>query len=324
MKRMIFCFLAALLLNAESVQPAGAVSREETKSYWTHHHSASVGYRRDRQFFGSAEATQSIHDRNSLELLLGSHLEYNHFLVYLRGGYGWLIDGKIDSAVLGNSFTEPFSFGQYDLGAGYTADVMGGIGLQFTLLDCPNLLIALIPVGGYKYSHLMNFPSGENRSGGQNGFASATYLKPNQQDWYGPFAEARLKFIFLKNYECLFFYQYHRPSIRSKFKQAIDVYSLDPALTELDLFSFSTLYKARSAVKQLGGFEFRYHGASGWNFGAHFEGSAAWSHKAHALSKIEQEPYTLTPTGVTTRSFDERASIHWVCYEASISLGYQF
>ncbi len=337
MRPVLLCLLVFFSLCADApLPPPDSFSKMETKNYWKFHHLASVGYRRDRQAFQEPQSKQSITDRNALELLLGSHVEYKHFVLYLQGGYGWLLNGHFNAAALGNGFGEPLSFGRYDLGAGYNADCSAALGLQFKLIDSSNFFFALIPFGGYKYSHLMNFVQGESRytipsppvllTPGTSGFALGRFPEPNQQDWFGPFAEARLKFLFWKNVEWLLFYQYHRPSMRSKFQEEVDLYLFNPADTAvaIELFRTQGIYKARASTKQLAGTDLKYHGSSGWNFGLHFEGSSTWTDNARYLAKRTKEQYLLAPVGVTTELFDETASIHWVCYEASMSFGYQF
>ncbi len=55
-----------------------------------------------------------------------------------------------------------------------------------------------------------------------------------------------------------------------------------------------------------------------------FEGSSGWSRQARYLAKNKEIQYPPSPTGVTTAHIDETAFIQWVCYEASVSLGFQF
>ncbi len=281
----------------------------DSKLYWRYHHLAAVGYRRDRQKFHETDSTSRITDRNSMELILRSHLEIGHFVTYFQGNYGWLINGNFHDSSNGAIVGEPVTFGKYDLGAGYAADVFAALGLNFQIVDCPKFEMSFIPFGGYKYSHLMNFPEGEDRfnipvppvllPAGTTGFALGRFPNPNQQDWFGFFAEGRLRCLFWDNFEWELFYQYHRPTVRSKLNEEIDLYLFNPPNTviAIDLFRGSSIYKARVATKQVGGTNFRYHGKTGYNFGCHFEGSSAWTHQAHYRSKRRREQFILPPTG---------------------------
>lgn len=336
--KYVFLFLTVLSAWSQTDGPpiGSDLPSAESKLFWKYHHLAAVGYRRDRQKFQEPNSITHVTDRNTMELTLRSHLEIGHFAAYLQGNYGWLINGHFDYSANGNPVGEPVSFGKYDLGAGYTADAMAALGLNFKLIDCPKIVISFIPLGGYKYSHLMNFSEGEDRFGipsppvtlaaGTSGFALGRFPNPNQQDWFGPYAEGQLKFLFWGDFEWTLFYQYHRPSMRSKLKEEIDLYLFNPpsTATAIDLFRATTIYKVRSATKQLAGANFRYHGSSGWNFGLHFEGSSAGSHRASYIAKRTREQYILAPTGVTRTAIDVKANIHWVSYEALIYLGYQF
>lgn len=181
----------------------------------------------------------------------------------------------------------------------------------------------------------MNDAEGENRftipnppallPEGTSGFALARFPNPNQQDWFGPVAEVKLALRIIKDLEWDFFYQYHWLTVRSKLKEEVDLYLFDPpsTATAIDLVRSSSIYKSSNTHKQVGGTNIVYRVISGLFIGAHFEGSSAWTDKGQYVSKRTREQYIASP-GVTTTFVDESATIHWVSYEASIALGYQF
>lgn len=336
MRYILSMMIAFQIWSQQTVAPPSEVPEVESKLFWKYHHLAAVGYRRDRQQFQDSNSRIRIFDRNTMELILRSHLEIGHFVGYVQGSYGWLMSGHYDYSATGDQFSEPLSFGKFDLGAGYTADAMGALGIHFKLIKGPNLEISFMPFGGYKYSHLMNFPEGEDRFEipsppvllglGTSGFALGRFPSPNQQDWFGPYAEGQLRLLFWQQLEWTLFYQYHRPALRSKLKEEIDLYLFDPSTNAIaiDLFRTTSIYRVRDAIKQLGGTNLRYHGSSGWNFGIHFEGSSTWSHKARHIAKRTKEQYILPPIGTSATSIDTKASIHWTSYEFLLYLGYQF
>lgn len=318
--------------GAEKVEPAETenpvaekVAQAEAEGYWKYHHTASISYRRDRQTFKQDDTRASYDARNSLQLVLATHLEFKHLVFHLRANYGWLVNGNF--SFFGNRFGEPLDFGSFDLGAGYAADARAAVGFKIEPYKCPNFQLVIIPSAGYQYSHLMNFPEGEKRveSSTGSGFALASFPSANQQDWFGPFAEARLEMLFWEKFEWSFFYQYQWLAMRSKSNENVSLYLFNPpgTATSIELFRSHVVVSAWPAQKQLGGTDLIYHSSKGWNFGLHFEGFAAWTDHARTVAQRRPEEYIGTPVATTTKT-DTPTSIHWVCYEADISLGYQF
>lgn len=345
MKHLLFftCMVIAAFSQETNVEPVPPPSKElssppalKTPSFWEHHHNASIGYRRDRQLFEEPFSKTEISGRNSLQLILGSHIEFHEIVFHLRGSYGWLINGDLGYSAASNIFSEPLSFPTFDLGAGYSADALGAIGFRIKLYTGPVFRLSLVPSGGYRYGHMMNFAKGEKRytvpnppnllSPGTSGFALNTNPIPNQQDWFGPYAEGRLELHFWQNLEWNLFFSYLWPSFRSKSEGLVNLYLFNPATnaTAVELYRVSSVYSGNYINKMLAGTDMKYHTDSGWTFGLHFEGSSAWTHKGTYKAKIAKEQYILAPVGQSLTQFEEIAQAFWVSYEASISLGFQF
>ncbi len=330
MKCLVFLFASCLLFSQEKLTARRQVAKDanleqtqpspktdlpdcpsaEQKSFLKYHHSASIGYRRDRQKFQTPLAKQLITDRNSIELILGSNFEWKWVVFNMRAFYGWLIDGTFKDKINDLHFSEEFS-----LGAGYSADAMGTGGFRIKFLTRENLAFSLIASGGYKYSHIMNFPEGLQISPIVDGITVGSIPKPNQQDWFGPLVEGRFEFLFWDNLSWDLFGQYHWVTLRSLFKESYEVFSSSVA----ESIQISSIYKTADAHRVVGGTDIRYSGPTGWNFGVHFEGSSAWEKAADSKRKISA---TLMPT--ETMDFTETAKIKWVSYELSLFLGYQF
>ncbi|PIS02415.1 MAG: hypothetical protein COT85_05305 [Chlamydiae bacterium CG10_big_fil_rev_8_21_14_0_10_42_34] len=312
------------------------ITTAEAKTYWKYHHSASIGYRRDRQTFSEPNTKTTYSGRNSVQLNMDSHIEISHVVVAFRGSYGWLVNGQLNEYALGGSYGEPLYFEANDLGAGYSADARASMGFRIDLVDLKDFGLSVIPSAGYAYSHLMNYAEGGNRfnvpnppvqlSSTTSGFALTHFPKPNQQDWFGPFVDTRIIFRFWESCEWSFFYQYHWPTFRSKSSVDVDLYLFSPASTAsaIDLFHTNEMYKASFIHRQLAGTDFRYRFLSGWNFGVHFEGATTSSHDVTYSSRRRREQYILAPTGVTNTDFKNSGYIHWVSYEVDVSFGYQF
>ncbi len=333
-KRALPFVFVSCALQAQTAPAAPApvhlnLAEAEAKSFWKYHHWAAIGYRRDREDFSEGASKTSYTDRNSVELILGSHIEWHRVVAYLRGSYGWLASGNAHLDTYGTRFNQPLSFGQFNLGAGYDADAMAVVGFRLDLYDRPSFGFSFIPSGGYKYSHMMNFPQGESRTtllNGTGNYAIAHFSRPNQQDWFGPLAEGRIEFRLWEVLEWSFFYQYFWLDVRSKTKEAIDLYLYNGsgAATAVNRYRASSIYKENMLQKQLIGADIRYRTISGWNMGVHFEASVADTNHAQAITNVKEEQALTANVIRTSATYAQGASIHWVCYEASISLGYQF
>ncbi len=307
------------------------------KYYWKTHHSASVGYRRDRQKFSDPLAKHLISSRNTMQLILGSHLEIHKMVFQMRGQYGWMLDGNYNyTAFTDVSPSAPALFSSdFKLGGGYTADVQGTAGMRFKIYSKPKFAFSFIPSAGYKYSHVKNFTEKEkqftlqiipNASPGTTGFSVGRLPKPNQQDWFGPFVEGRIEFRLWDKLNWDLYYQYHWIALRSKSQDSIDRFIFNPATTPIAIFErqMSSVYKARITHGQVGGTHLRYIAISGWNFGFHFEGSSVYSKSVGVRDKNTQESFLPMRSGLMETMAELTGSIHWVTYQISIFLGHQF
>jgi hypothetical protein len=245
-------------------------------------------------------------------------------LVYhMRGTFGWLINGSCDYAL----FPERLHFKKFQLGSGYSAEASGALGIRWVLYSSSPFQFSLIPWIGYRYSHLMSFAKGEKKEviPGTSDFVLCRLPSPNQQDWLGPYAEGRMEFRVGHNVEWSLYYQYHRPYVVSKMKAEIDTLKYDSlgALIEATASRISSVTTAHDVCVGLGGFEFKYHSASGWTFGTYFEGSKTRSHKARAnIDRRVQNLLTAEPA--TKTSFRNPTRLSWVRYQAALLAGYQF
>lgn len=308
------------------------------KLYWKYHHSASLGYRRDRQKFADPSTKQSVNSRNTMQLILDTHLEAHHMVFKLTGQYGWLLDGQYNYTARGpgNDFPGGTIFhSNFKLGGGYTTDVYGSAGVRINLYSKPKFTFSFIPSAGYKYSHVKNFAEGTDRNDdlipftapGFIGFSEGTLPKPNQQDWFGPFLEGRFGFRFLEKVNWDLYYQFHWTALRAKSHEAINRFFRDPNIPSAPLVQLtekSTTYKSRINYGQLGGTYLRYIATTGFNFGFLFEGLAVYSTTAGLRTKTQVDNLLPLPENRVEQSVDQRGSIHWVSYQVSIFLGHQW
>jgi len=323
----------------QPVQPvqtkAATTSDPALINYWKTHSWASLGYRHDRQRFdefGShhiLNSRTSLKNRNTVNLTMGWHTTIKDFILGIHGGYGWLINGNFKYLQTGNNPNEPLFHRQYDLGAGYNANVQGSIGWECKIVKCGNIKFSVIPAGGYRYFHFMNFPSEMKRFNipDTHSFALGSYPKVNEQDWYGPYLEARIRFKFWKNAQWDLYYQYQHTEFRAKSKFDMNIYNYTPAqaLSLAQFFQISSYIRSTSAQTQLGGSDIRIHYTSGWTFGLYFEGASTWTRSAQMrLKEVVQTTFPTPITTTTTRIREENAAVYWVGYWVSIYSGYKF
>ncbi|MES2272771.1 MAG: hypothetical protein V4487_01065 [Chlamydiota bacterium] len=298
------------------------------QKYWKFHKMAAIGYRRDRQSFVESQSRLDIKNRNSMMLMVTSHIEWRWLILRTRGSYGWLINGNADFNFPINPLNEPLSFKGYDLGAGYTADAQGTLGFTWKLYDAPSFGFSFIPGAGYRYSHMMNDLSGEKQSTVQASpsFARVRFPRPNQQDWFGPFVEGRIEFRFAEKAMWDLYYQYHFLDLRSKNRMDLDAYLYDPVFTlqQAILSQSNSWIHSDSARTQLGGTTIRVHLESGWTFGLFFEGSSTWTKSGSLLVKKMTERVFPTPIEVTNERLRTPMAVQWVNYSLSLFMGYKF
>lgn len=291
------------------------------ESYWAFHKWAALGYRFDRQsFLENNFSKTTIHNRNSLTLRAGSHVQYRNFILGMHGGYGWLLYGDLSW----KHFSDR-SIG-YSLGAGYTADAQASLGYEIKLVQRENFGFSVIPALGYRYAHLMNWAEKEKGVLTLDTLSKNVFSKPNQQDWFGPFVDARIRFKFWKSGQWDLYYQYQPQDMRSRSTLEQQIYSYDPAgdLALAQLIRRHTVSSSNTARAQIGGTDIRIHHATGWTFGLYFEAFAAWTHTAalHSSEKIKTVfPAPLATARVRTSHPEE---VHWTNYSLTSFMGYKF
>lgn len=306
------------------------------KFYWEYHHSASLGLRRDRQKFADSATKQMIENRNTLQLILGTHLEVHHMVFQMRGQYGWLVRGENEYLSRGGpKYPGGVLFhSNFKLGGGYTADLQGAAGVRIELYSNPKFDFSFLPSAGYKYSHVKNFSEGLDRnsslillnSPGFIGFSQGILPKPNQQDWFGPFLEGRVEFRFWEKLNFNLYYQFHWTALRSKNQELLNLSFSNPNSPTTPIVEYTLkdmVYKSRINYGQLGGVYLRYISEFGLDYGFLFEGISVYSTTAPLTRRIREDFLAPVPSVVQRRE-DARGSIHWVNYQVSIFLGHQW
>lgn len=322
-------FFGAFAQDAVSADPPPE-KKLAAESYWKFHHSAYIGYRRDRQKFhsfgsGILHTRTQIKNRNTVQLTASSHLEFKSVVGHLQASYGWLMGGQTHFKSFDN--VPPLSFDSFKLGAGYNVEVAGALAWRFHLYSHPNFKFSFLPGIGYRYAHMMNDPKGINRFSlpGTQNFAYCQFPKPNQQDWFGFFVDGRVEFLSWDFFLWSFFCQYHQPYLVSKSNNRIEIYDYNAsgALISDQAFQINTVMKASDLHMVLAGTHLKFLFGPGWSIGTYFEGSTTWKGARNHV-KLRQEQFLTAPVaGVNTQSKDS-AALRWTFYSLSIMVDSRF
>lgn len=322
--------------------PPAPKSNSTFMRYWKFHKWGALGYRRDRQQFDVYSASNllqsslSYQDRNTLTLTVGSYTEWRFLALDFRGGYGWLLNGNANYTIPGQGQRESLHFSDIPLGAGYTADIRGTLGVILPLYTSDAFKLYLVPSGGYAYLHMMNAANSTGKytiptppeylASDTSGYALNRFPKPNQQDWFGPLMEARLRMRFWDRGEWHLFYQYQKPSMRSVNEVDLEtlLFSSPNTVSSIQLEKYQSLIKGGSLRTQLAGTAIKVHDISGWTFGIHFEGFKTWSDTCMAKVKKTVEQYVQDPVGTTEIRMDQRTEVKWINYALTVFMGYKF
>ncbi len=320
-------------IDTQAPPPPPPIAPEVTalrKSYWTHHHSAYVGYRRDRQEFdafgpGLLNTRTQVKDRNAMHLIVGSHIEFKKLVTTVSASYGWLVSGETRFRDPGNS--PPLTFPSFSLGAGYNIDVRAALGWKFALFTRPNVTFSFIPSVGYNYDHMMNDPQGVKRYTlpDTHNVSTCYFPKPNQQDWFGPFVEGKFQTIAWNFFSWVLFCQYHWPYLVAKSKTQIETYSYDAsgALVSDELSQINSVMKSGDLGMVLAGTSLKFSFGQGWAVGAHFEGATTWKNGRN-IAQLTQENFFATPIDMTKSHSVSPALIRWTFYAISFMVDRRF
>ncbi len=335
-KSLIFLalFFFAPLLAQEEAAPLVPPQHEESsglqKKYWKFHHAAYMGYRRDRQQFntygsGFFDTRTAYKARDTIQIMASTHAEFHNIVGYLRGSYGWLANGRTKFRVPGA--TPPLSFPHFALGAGYTTEAKGALAYRFSFYDRPHFGFSFLPGFGYRYASMVNMTEGQQRyiPPGANELAIVHLPNPNHQDWFGPFVDARVELRFSQFCEWLLSCQYHQPYLISKSKSEIEIYQYaGGSLTADTLYRMNSILRSPSTHMLSGMSDLKFHYKTGWTFGLNFEGASSWSHKASDHAILKQETLTTSPSSLTETRANNRATLQWTFYSASLMVGHTF
>ncbi|MBS0626076.1 MAG: hypothetical protein JSS32_08510 [Verrucomicrobia bacterium] len=294
---------------------------------------AGIGYRYDHQTFKDYTSSDALNTkmtfrkRNTIQVLAGMGFNWYGAVLTFRGGYGWMTKGYTDFNAPGNNGGFPLAFDPFKIGAGYTADAQGSLGYRIPVIGTEPFAMKITPSIGYKYSHIMNYPKGQQQANISTiGITLAQFTAPSQQDWFGPYFEAKIETRFYKHIFCSLFYQYALPTMRMVTYLQENFYQIPTpgSLNLVQLVNEKDVVHGHALRTQLGGVDLSHQDNSGWRIGLHFEGSVTWSDTSRVYLQRKIWQYIQSPAGPSSTFAKDRMAIVWKEYMAYLHAGYRF
>jgi hypothetical protein len=293
---------------------------------WTMTFSNGIGYRRDSQKLKdyTDQSVSYLKHFNSIEASASLLFAWDRVLIKLAADYGWLVSGDLNFKAQSGLYSIPVKFPTFSMGSGYSADVMGSIGCRIKFWKWNRGSLSFIPALGYVYSHFNAFPAKQGRATppAAAGLTTMEYIRPIQQDWFGPLVEGRIAFSWKEAWRIDFFYQYIPIDFRQTLEQSVSHFFSNPLATA-NTSREHLGSKSDTTRTQLGGADISYRSPKHWKIGAHFEGSETWTHTAHTISHIKTDAFL--PAYSTTQSRDrKKLTVQWLRYSVDFYSSYWF
>lgn len=303
--------------------------------------SFGIGYRHDRlsqklePHSSSGESNLKSHyrDFDSVMGVLRLDARVSNFLFGFEGDYAPVVDGRLDQDfhTSGTSSTQDSHF-RFKKMSGYEADAQVTVGYRLEFINGRHGRAYLVPQFGYRYSHQSYETDSQDKFVNRNVLAGnvTQFMQdqsPMHSEWFGPFLEARLSFVFWDHLHVEPYYQYHFLDYRARKKFAVTNITNDPlavgALPNQQEVTKSVI-RNDSARGQSAGADIY------WQFKNHFRLGAkgSWlmfqTENAKAHAKSSTTVFTSNPPVTTTHGFKEHAHATWTNYSVYIYGGYSF
>ncbi len=311
-----------------------------THCAWDAALSLGIGYRHDRirQKISNHTATgtpswrSTYQDVSSVEGVLRFDARIHNFVLYVEGDYAPEVGGNLTQ-----SFKNPvdptlnthFKFRKLN---GYEADAMASIGYRLRFINSRDGQAFLVPGVGYRYSH----QAYETYS--QDDFVNRTLAAgnvrhslqdqaPMHADWFGPYVEARLSFVFWNQFHIDPYYQYYFLDLRARKKVALTSITIDPTLVGApptqQVITKANIHN-NSARGQSAGVDLYWQFKNQFRLGGKGSWNTFHTSDAKARVKVNQKTFATNPPVETTTLFKEDAHTHWTSYSFYLYGGYAF
>ncbi len=311
-----------------------------THCMWDAAISLGIGWRHDRirqkisdhPATGAASWRSTYQDVSSVQGVLRFDGRIGNFLVNLEGDYAPNVGGNLHQ-----NFKDPvdpaldthFKFRKLN---GYEADAMASIGYRLRFINGKHGRAYLVPQVGYRYSHQAyetysqdDFVNRDLAAGNVRHFLQDQ--SPMHSEWFGPYIEARLSFIFWNHFHVDPYYQYYFLDYRARKKVALTSITIDPTLVGAPPTQ-QAVTKANlhndNARGQSAGVDLFWQFENQFRLGAKGSWNTFETRNAKARVKVVTKTFATNPPVETTTLFKEDAHSHWTSYGFYVYGGYSF
>jgi hypothetical protein len=215
---------------------------------------------------------------------------------------------------------------------GYEADAQATIGYRLEFINGRKGRAYLVPQVGYRYSHQAweTYSQDDYVNRNLNGGNARQFFQdqcPLHSEWFGPFIEARLSFIFWNHFHVDPYYQYHFLDYRARKRATMTTITINidlPGALPNQQNMMKALVDNDSARGQSAGLDLFWQFENQFRLGAKGSWAMFETRKARGHLKSQVTTYATNPPVTTTNRYKEDAHTSWTTYSGYIYGGYSF
>lgn len=215
---------------------------------------------------------------------------------------------------------------------GYEADAWATVGYRLEFINGRHGKAYLVPQFGYRYSHQAweTYSQDDYTNRALNGGNVHNFMQdqcPMHSEWYGPFIEARLSFVFWDHFHVDPYYQYHFLDYRARKRASITSITIDtqivgavPTQQQLTKVNIDN----DNARGQSAGLDLYWQFNNQFRLGAKGSWLMFETRDAKAHQKNTVTTFGSNPPVTTINNYSEDAHVSWTTYSGYIYGGYSF
>lgn len=256
----------------------------------------------------------------------------SNFLFAFEGDYAPEVGANLNQSLSFPSNSAQNAHFKFRKLSGYEADAMASIGYRLEFINGKHGRAYLVPQVGYRYSHQAweTYSQDDYVNRALDGGNARQFLQdqcPMHSEWFGPFVEARLSFVFWNHMHVDPYYQYYFLDYRARKRATATTITIDDTLPGA-ISSQQNLMKALihndSARGQSAGVDLFWQFDNQVRLGAKGSWNMFETRKAKAHLKETVTTYGTNPPVTTVSHFKEEAHTGWTNYSIYLYAGYAF